>query len=41
MDKIESSQPRKNVWITDIPQKLIQDSIASYGYSSKQIYKMT
>lgn len=41
MDKIQSAPLRKNVWITEIPKKLIQDSLASNGYSSKKIYKMT
>jgi len=41
MDKPNSVPIRKNVWITEIPKKLIQDSLASNGYSSKKIYKMT
>ena len=33
MDKIQSAPLRKNIWITEIPKKLIQDSLASNGYS--------
>ena len=38
MDKIQSAPIRKNIWITEIPKKLIQDSKTSYSYSNKKNY---
>ena len=33
MDKQDSTTIRKNVWVTEIPQKLIQSSSSSSGKS--------
>lgn len=41
MDKIRSAPLRKNVWITEIPEKLIKESNTTNDFSSKKFYKMT
>ena len=37
MDKIQSTTIRKNIWITEIPDKLIKEPNTTNGFSNKKI----